>query len=736
MLVILEDTRTGEICPCDVPPPELMAGGILIQTHFSAISAGTERATIETGQKSLLAKAMVRPDLVRQVLDFAQKNGIRAAYQKVQARLATQRAMGYSCAGSVLASGDGVQEFKPGDRVACAGVGYANHAEINFVPRNLAVRVPDRVSLKAACLSTIGAIAMQGFRQARLTCGESVVVIGAGLIGILAIKIARAAGCRVIALDIDSRRSELAVRHGAHLGVVSSDPRAPHIVKEFSRYGADAALITAAAKSSDPTELGAKLLRDRGRVVVVGDVGLGVSRSTMFASELSLVLSRSYGPGRYDPSYEEGGTDYPVGYVRWTEQRNMEAFLDLLASGAINVDPLIENVYPIEQGATAYAQMRARTGYTSILQYSAQEEERPPAVGPAATTSGRSEGRLRIGCIGAGGFAREIIFPNLRSSSLTVMRSVATASGTSSESARRGFGFERAQTPTQLICDSETDAVFVVSRHDSHAKYVKAAIAADKPVFVEKPLALDRQQLDQVRAEYQAAENRGSPFVMVGFNRRFAPFTARIQEFVGRRQEPVIVRARINAGYLAPSHWTQGPAGGGRILGEFCHFVDWARYLVGYPIVSVWAAALPDGARYNRDNVVATIRFSDGSLADLAYLANGDSAVAKESYEVFCAGAVARVDDFVTLELALNHKKKVIKSARDKGHKVEIATTLTAMRQGLPSPIPFSELLEVTEATFAIHESLSTGLPVPIRSNQSQISLEDDAPAGMVGAGV
>lgn len=736
MLVILEDSRTGEIGPYDVPPPELLAGGILVQTHFSAISAGTERATIETGQKSLLAKAMVRPDLVRQVLDFAQKNGVRAAYQKVQARLETQRTMGYSCAGMVLASSEGVNEFQPGDRVACAGVGYANHAEINFVPRNLAVRVPEPVSLQAACLSTIGAIAMQGFRQSALSCGESVVVVGAGLIGVLAIKIARAAGCRVIALDIDSRRTELAVKHGAHLGVLSTDPNAPHIVKEFSRYGADAALITAAAKSSDPTEFGAKLLRDRGRVVVVGDVGLGVSRGTMFTKELSLVLSRSYGPGRYDPSYEEGGNDYPVGYVRWTEQRNMEAFLDLLASGAMNVDALIENVYRIEQGAEAYAGMRAGKGYTSILQYPARQQERSNAARPTTTASRPTDNKLRIGCIGAGGFARDIIFPNLRASSLAIMRSVATASGASSESARRGFGFERTQTPAELIRDADTDAVFIVSRHDSHAQYVCAAIDADKPVFVEKPLALNRQQLGQVRTAYRDAENRGSAFVMVGFNRRFAPFTECIREFLGQRQEPVIVHARINAGYLAPSHWTQGASGGGRILGEFCHFIDWARFLVGHPIVTVWASALPDGARYNRDNVLATISFSDGSLANLAYLANGDGAVAKEFYEVFCAGAVARLDDFVTLELAQNHKKKIRKSARDKGHKLEIEKTLTAMRQGLPSPIPFPELVEVTEATLAVHESLSTGLPVSIRTIGSQTLAESDEPAGLVGAGV
>lgn len=724
MLAILEDSRTGEITSCEVPPPELLEGGVLVQTHFSAISSGTERATIETGKKSMLSKAMARPDLVRQVVDFAQKNGVRAAYRKVQARLETQRTMGYSCAGVVLASA-GASEFRPGDRVACAGVGYANHAEINFVPRNLVVRVPEPVSLRAASITTIGAIAMQGIRQAGISCGESVVVVGAGLLGVLAIKIARAAGCRVIAADIDPKRTQLAVAHGAHLGLSPSDPNAVQAVNEFTRYGADAVLITAGAKSSEPTEFGARLLRDRGRIVVVGDVGLGVARSTMYIKELSLHLSRSYGPGRYDPAYEEGGNDYPVGYVRWTEQRNMEAFLDLLASGSINVDALTENVHTIDKGAEAYADVRKAGVYTSLLQYHVREPKTAVhAVQPRSAE--RAKHNLRVGCIGAGGFARDIIFPNLCSSSSVIMGSIATASGASAESARRAFGFERTQTPSELISNSQIDAVFVVSRHDSHARYVTAAINAGKPVFVEKPLALTQAQLGEIRSAYQSAGPDKPPFVMVGFNRRFAPFTLQAQEFFARRQEPLLIEARINAGYLTPSHWTQGPSGGGRILGEFCHFVDWARYVAGVPIVSVWAAALPDGTRYNRDNVVATLSFSDGSLAKLTYLANGDGSVGKEFYEVFCEGAVARLDDFMRLELARNRKKKVFKSTQDKGHKNEIEKTISAARQGLPAPIPFEQLVEVTETTFAVHESLSVGLPISIGDSGSAAANAND----------
>jgi polar amino acid transport system substrate-binding protein len=713
---LLEDMKSGEVSTHDVPAPEVRAGGILVRTAFSAISAGTEKVTVASGRKSLLGKAMARPDLVKQVLQYAQSNGIAAAYQKVQARLDTLSTLGYSCSGHVLEAGANVSEFQPGDRVACAGVGYANHCEVNFVPCNLAVRVPDNVGLEAAALTTIGAIAMQGVRQADVTVGETVAVIGAGLVGVLAIQILRAAGCRVIAIDLSGERAAKAIALGAHLGLSTGDPALESTVKTFSRYGVDAALITAATKSAEPLELAAKLLRDRGRISVVGDVGMGVSRTNMYMKEISLSMSRSYGPGRYDPQYEERGQDYPVGFVRWTEKRNMEAFLDLLAAGALHVDPLLAHRYPVEEGGNAYAGLQT-SSYTSLIDYHSPVDFQIPDKRNVAPLSPqpRPAGKLRVGCVGAGGFARSVIFPHLRSSAGLILESVATSSGAAAESARKGFGFRIAQSPSELLSSRNVDAAFILTRHDSHAAYVKSALEQGKAVFVEKPLAVDREQLEMVRSAYAKAlaENR-SPFLMVGFNRRFSPFTEKTTKFFARRSDPMLVHVRCNGGFIPRTSWIQDPGNGGRIIGELCHFIDWARAVVRCPMQTVTAAALPDAGRYSRDNVTITIAFQDGSLANLLYLANGDRAVAKEYFEVFCEGSIACIDDFKTLSLSRNGKTETIKGGRDKGHHREMELTIEAMEQGKDAPIPYAELIEVTEATFAVEEAIRTQKPVSL----------------------
>jgi predicted dehydrogenase len=718
MRAILEDVRSGEVSSEEVPPPELRPGGILVRTAFSAISSGTELAHRGQVEKSLLGKALARPDLVRQVVDFARMAGIKAAYQRVQSRLDMLAPLGYSCSGTVIAAGQGAHEFHPGDRVACAGAGYASHCEVNFIPRNLAVRVPDAVALEAASLSAIGAIALQGFRQSQAVLGEVVAVIGAGLVGVLTIQLAKAAGCRVIAIDRDMQRVERARQFGADLALSSLDRDTPSRVKEFARYGTDVAIIAAASASSEPVELGASISRDRGRIVVVGAVDLGVSRKAMYTKELSLVLSRSYGPGRYDAQYEEEGHDYPIGYVRWTEKRNMEAFLDLLASGAIDVGPFLERRCPVEQGGVAYQELKSTGVYTVLLEYPGRVLIPMPVATGAAARAARasSAGELRVSCIGAGSFARAVIFPALRKTRGVALHSVATASGIASESARRLFGFSRAVAPTDLLQDKDTDAIFVLSRHDSHAQYIVAALAGHKPILVEKPLAVNREQLEEIRKAYQAAQGTDpAPFLMVGYNRRFARFTEKLREFFAGRQEPMVVSIRVNAGYIPHDHWVQNSSGGGRIVGELCHFVDWARCLVGCGISSVAANALPDGARYNRDNVVATLTFQDGSIATISYLANGDRAVPKEQFEVFCEGKVGRITDFCALELARGGKTRRTSAGQDKGHQREIEVTVDAMRRGGCSPIPFEELVEVSEATFAIEEAIGSGKSFSLR---------------------
>jgi predicted dehydrogenase/threonine dehydrogenase-like Zn-dependent dehydrogenase len=710
MRALLEDMKSGQVAAHDVPAPELQAGGILVRTAFSAISSGTEKATVEAGRKSILGKAMARPDLVKQVLAYAQSNGFMAARQKVQARLETLSALGYSCSGFVLEAGAGVNEFQPGDRVACAGSGYASHCEINFVPANLAVHVPDNVELEAASLTTLGAIAVQGVRQANVTFGETVAVIGVGLVGVLAIQVLRAAGCRVVAIDLSSDRAAKAVSLGAQLGLCTGDPGLESAITSFSRYGVDAALITAATKSADPLELAAKLLRDRGRISVIGDVGMGVSRTNMYNKEISLAMSRSYGPGRYDPRYEEGGQDYPIGFVRWTEKRNMEAFLDLLSSGALQVKQLLAHHFPVEEGEKAYAAVEAGA-YTGIIDYHAPGDGRlaaKPSL-PAPAVQPGPKDKLRVGCIGAGGFARGVIFPHLRSSAGLLLESVASSTGAAAAAARTGFGFTLAESPSELLANPNLDAVFILTRHNSHAAYVESALERGKCVFVEKPLAINREQLEMVRTAYaRALAGNQSPFLMVGFNRRFSPATERLKNFFASRTEPMLVHIRCNAGFIPRSSWIQHPENGGRIIGELCHFVDWARAVVGCPIKTVTAAALPDAARYSRDNVTVTLSFQDGSVANLLYVANGDRTIGKELFEVFCEGGIARMDDFKILSLARNGKTETFKGHRDKGHRREMELTIDAMKHGKAALIPFEELVEVSEATFAIEEAIRT----------------------------
>jgi len=707
MRALLTDRKSGAVSMYDVPAPELRPGGVLVRTHYSAISAGTERATLELSSKSLLAKAKARPDLVRQVIEYARQNGVKAAYQRVYAKLDTLAPLGYSCAGEVLSVGDGADEFRPGDLVACAGGTYANHAEINFVPRNLAVHIPAQVSTVAASLTTIGAIALQGFRQADVRIGETVAVIGAGLVGALTIQIVRAAGCRVVAIDLSPDRVARAADFGAHLALSANDPWLVSKIKEFSRYGVDAAILTAATDSAEPTEMAAKILRDRGRIIVVGAVGLGVSRSNMYTKELSLALSRSYGPGRYDPQYEEGGMDYPIGYVRWTERRNMEAFLDMLATGQVNVTLLLKHRYSIEEGARAYADLKNGV-YTSILEYGDSFVASQQAVSAPVEARPRMGNEVRIGCIGAGSFASSVIFPILRSINGVRLQAVGTVSGAGAASAQHAFKFATAEQPSELLQDRNVDAVFILTRHDTHAALTVNALQAGKPVFVEKPLAVDRQQLGHLREAYAAQLKDGrAPFVMVGFNRRFAPFTESIRQFFAGRREPMLIHARVNAGYLPHDHWVH--ADGGRIVGEFCHFVDWARAITGSPIHSVAAAALPNGAQYRSDNIAVVLKFDDGSIANLLYVANGDRSIPKEIFEVFCQGGVARLHDFRVLELARNGNVHKLRTAQDKGHNRELQLTIETIRSGEPSPISFDELLEITEATFLVHEALATG---------------------------
>jgi len=726
MQAILMDMKSGQLALHDTPVPELRAAGILITTAFSAISAGTELQLVETGKKSLLGKALARPDLVKQVIDYARKNGLASAYQKTKARLEYLTPLGYSCSGTVLAVGEEVDEFRVGDRVACAGAGYASHREINYVPRNLAVKVPEGVSMEAASIATIGAIAMQGVRQAQLAVGETVLVVGAGLVGILTIQIARAAGCRVIAVDKDPGRAAEAIAFGAHFAFPASDPNLAERVRECSRYGADAALVTASSDSSEPVELAAHLLRDRGRIVIVGTVGLGVSRAAMYHKELSLTLSRSYGPGRYDAEYEELGRDYPIGHVRWTERRNMEAFLDLVASGSMQIDRLIANRQPFLDGLRAFEELQNRRSYTVLLEYPGAALPVPATVVPHAIEP--IPGDVRVACIGAGTFARSVLLPVLKGMRGVKLHSVATSSGATAVSAAKLFGFQTSQSPQDAIADPGAPLVLILSRNDSHARYIISGLAHHKALFVEKPLAVSREDLRAVVRAYDEQSATGHrPFVMVGFNRRFAPATVAVAELFAGRREPLVLHVRVNAGFLPGEHWTQQSLQGGRVVGEFCHFLDWARSLTGCPIRAIHATATPDCGRYHWDNFAVTASFEDGSIANFLYLANGDKSVAKEYYEVFCGGSVARMTDFRDLELTRDGKTRRVNCRGDKGHAREMEFTFKALRAGAPAPIPFDQIVEITEATFCVRDSIQTGLPVKVSARPAADLSSDPA---------
>ena len=738
MKQLLQNLRTGETEVVDVPIPTPQRGEILVKSEASLVSAGTERTLVDFAEKNLLGKARSRPDLVRQVLDKAQREGLLTTIEAAFNRLEQPMPLGYSSAGTVIGLGPGVQGLQVGQRVACGGGNYAVHAEYACVPKNLVTILPDQVDFDSAAFTTLGAIAMHGFRLAETQLGENVAVIGLGLLGLLSVGMATAAGCHVLGIDLDEGRVALARQMGA---LAYLRAQAEEAALSFTRgRGCDAILICADSPSSDPVELAGAIARDRARVVAVGAVGLNIPRKIYFAKELTFLNSRSYGPGRYDPSYEEEGQDYPIGYVRWTEGRNMEAFVDLLASGRLDVHPLITHRFPIEQAPNAY---RLITGKTSqpflgvLLTYSpqseaepSQEKRQPTAGNTEATTpmSSTSAEVCRLGVLGAGSFANAVLLPAVRATSGIELVGIASASGMSAQHAARRFGFRYASSnEAEIIHDPQVNTVAVLTRHDLHARQVLAALSAGKHVFCEKPLALTETELQEIEAVLHNPNGRpaqaghddtpAGPLLTVGFNRRFAPMTQRLRSFLSDRKEPFMALYRVNAGYLTLSHWLHDlQIGGGRIIGEGCHFIDLLTFLAGEAPISVTAHALPDRGRYREDNVVMNFAFPDGSIGTIAYLANGNKAYSKERLEVFCAGRVGVLDDFRSLSLLQDGRKQVLRSRlrQDKGHRAEWQAFASAITDSAPAPIPYRHLFAVTRATYAAVEALRTGEKVSI----------------------
>jgi predicted dehydrogenase/threonine dehydrogenase-like Zn-dependent dehydrogenase len=718
MKQVTQSYRSGETRVEDVPVPLCPEGGVLVANAFSLISAGTERTVVETASESLIGKARRRPDLVRQVLDKARKEGVAPTIQAVRSRLDTPIPLGYSCAGTVIEVGHGVEDLAVGDRVACAGAGHANHAEIVAVPRNLCVRVPDEVGLDDAAFVTVGAIALQGLRVADVRLGERVVVIGLGLVGQLTVQLLNAAGCSVFGVDLDPTKVAIAHELGAVAGAPREMPNLDDSILEFTGgYGADAVLITAGTSSNDPIELAAHLSRDKGRVVVIGAVGMNVPRPPFYEKELDLRLSRSYGPGRYDPEYEEHGVDYPIGYVRWTEGRNMEAFLEAVARGRVKTASLVTHRFSIDDAGGAYEVLSGKQAEPSLailLEYPREPtvERRVPVV-TAKTSAPRA---VALGFIGAGNFSRAVLFPALKGMSEIDLVGVASNTGLSARSAAQQFGFHSATSDyRELMADPSVTAIAIATRHDLHARMTIEALDAGKSVFLEKPLALN---LDELRSVL-AAESRSSGLLMVGFNRRFAPAIQRFRDFFGRRTSPLTLEYRVNAGSLPRNHWLNDPhQGGGRIIGEVCHFVDLLTYLAGSSLERVYAEPLGVERGPAAQSAVISLRYGDGSIGSIIYAAEGDRTFAKERLEIIGAGAVAVLDDFRSWQISRGGKRQRggggLLGSQDKGHAAELASFARAVRQGGPSPVPVHEAAITTLATFKIIESLTRGRPLEL----------------------
>jgi predicted dehydrogenase/threonine dehydrogenase-like Zn-dependent dehydrogenase len=715
MKQVVQNYRTGQLKVEELPPPALRPGGVLVRTVCSLISAGTERTIVETAQSSLIGKARNRPDLVRQVFDTFKREGLSSTYEKVKARLSQSKALGYSASGIVTAVGRDAQEFRVGDRVACAGGGYASHAEVIFVPRNLCCKLPNGVSQESACYTTVGAIALQGIRQADPRLGEAVAVIGLGLVGQLTVQLLKAAGCQVLGVDIDQAACELAKKSGAHS--VANDSASARTACDAltAGRGADCIVITAATKSSEPVELAAELARDRARVVVVGLVGMDVPRHSFFAKELELRLSRSYGPGRYDPDYEEKGSDYPIGYVRWTEKRNMEAFLQLVAEGKVNTDLLTTQRFAVEHATEAY-DLILNSGQRFcgvVLEYPSADQERalPAREVRAAAVAGD---QLGVSFIGAGNFARGVLLPIVKRAKVQLL-GVGAATGLSAKNTAEQFGFSYSTTDYQeILGDGKSQIVFIATRHDSHAQLAAESLRRGKDVFVEKPLAITEEGLREV----VVAARESDGVLMVGYNRRFAPIAREIKERFGSRAAPMTIVYRVNAGQLPRDHWTHDAAeGGGRIIGEACHFIDFVQYLTGALPVRVSAEAVPrtQAAGMVDDSTVISMSMTDGSVASIVYTASGDSSVAKERVEIFCDRSVATIDDFRSGSFIRNRKTtKLGRSAQDKGHAAEVAAFLEAARGRTGAPIELESLAATTLASFAVVESARSAVAVAV----------------------
>lgn len=718
--VVLQNVKTGDVSVEEAPNPVLKPGGVLVRNVCSLVSAGTERAVLAFSKGSYLKKAKMRPDLVRKVLTKARNDGLWQTYKVVSELIEQKIPLGYSCAGRVIRVGENIHDLEVGQPVACAGLFAATHSEIVSVPRNLVAPIPDGCGFDQACYIAVAATAMQGIRLAEVSLGDNVLVYGLGLVGVVSAIMALAAGARVIGADIDPAKIELARELGCEVALADSglDSRI-HEITDY--HGVDKVLLCAATKSNEPIERIPHLTRQKGLLVVVGDVPMNISRRDYYEKEIDIKVSRSYGPGRYDLSYEEGGIDYPYPYVRWTENRNMIAILDLIARGKLDLGPLTTHRFPISEGTKAYQLLESKEFMLGVLLEYPQDQPEPQpekaVSSPPTAETDRKPGEVSLGIVGAGNFGKAFLLPSFQSQGVR-WRSICTAGGISSATLAKKYSIEKVfDDPGQVIEDPETSAVIIATRHNTHSQYVCQALQAGKAVFVEKPLASTAEQLDQVIAAYQEQKAKGEqPLVQVGFNRRFSPMALSLKKTFEGIQAPLAVFYRVNAGSIPPGEWVLDPEqGGGRVVGEVCHFVDFISFLVGASPTAVSASAADMEQGLQSQVLSISLDFPDGSLGTIHYFANGHSSMPKEYAEVFGGGLCATMQNFRKLAVygrRASGKTRYLNQV--KGFPEEAGSFVKALRKGGAAPIPFDELVATTKATLLVSESLTSRRKVEI----------------------
>lgn len=701
----------GKVIVENVPSPLVEAGTILVRVDHSCVSIGTELAGVRSSGEPTWKRAFAHPEEVRQVLKMVKEQGLKRIHRMVKAKLTSGTALGYSAAGTILEVGDGVADLRVGDSVACAGAQCAHHAEIIRIPRNLAVKIPEGVDFAKASTVTLGAIATQGIRRLAPTLGESFVVIGLGILGQLTVQLLKSNGCRVIGMDLDRNRIQLARRLGVDAAFHPDDEEAiEQVMRLTDGFGADGVVVAAASSHSTLMSQAFRMCRKKGRVVLVGDVGLNLNREDIFKKELDFLISTSYGPGRYDSSYEEGGNDYPLPYVRWTENRNMSEYLRLVAESRIDVMPLISKVVDIDQASDAYAKLKDGNGDLIVLLHYPVDEQRDVQTRKIANLSAhaRQNGALRVALVGAGGFAKGMHLPNIESlSEKFKLHAVMSRTGHNAQATAKQFGAAYATTDLSAITnDRDVDVLLVATRHNLHASVVLKGLRAGKHVIVEKPLALKQSEIDEISDYYQS--NPNGPVLLTGFNRRFSPHMKRMHEVVSERSNPMIMNYRMNAGHVPLDNWVHGEEGGGRNLGEACHIYDIFTYLSGARVESISAFAIHPSTGYygTSDNFVASMRFEDGSVATLTYTALGSKSHSKERMEIYVDGKVLLLDDYKTLEIVGARQRGLKTRVMDKGQKQELMEFADCVLAGEGWPIPLWQQIQATEIAMRVEEQI------------------------------